>query len=122
MPTTHYVYVNATNNDPFPPHLSDDENHSASTADGDKNMTTDVGPGDTVIWSKSGDITSLDNVFESGNGNDLFSTDPALQANGTWQGVIGTLEGDNIETYSITYTVNGQSHTQDPKISGNPNN
>lgn len=114
-PTTHTITVSATIADPAPPTLSDDEGHNAHTAAGDAAMTTTVGPGDTVIWVKGGNISSLDDIVETA-GTDLFSTNPAKQANGTWQGIVGALASGTEESYSISYTVGGLSHTQDPKL------
>lgn len=115
MPTTHTIYINATIADPFPPHLSDDEGHNASTQEGDKNMTTIIEPGDTIIWRTSGDITSLQEITEAG-GTNLFSTNPAQQADGSWSGVVGNMDS-GIEEYNISYIVdNGMFYTQDPKL------
>jgi hypothetical protein len=112
---THHITVSATVSDPFPPSLSDDEGHLANTATGDDDMTTKVAPGDTVIWQKGENISSLDNIFESA-GNDLFSIDPKQQPDGTWLGIIGSLPPCTEESYSITYKVGGNSYTQDPKL------
>jgi hypothetical protein len=114
-PTTHTITVSATIKDPFPPALSDDEGHSANTQSGDQTFTTLVSPGDIVIWQKGGNISSLDNVFET-SGNDLFSSDPVKQNNGTWKGTIGSLASGTEESYSITYSLGGLSHTQDPRL------
>lgn len=117
----HTVTVSATTANPFPPSLSDDEGHQADTAEGDKNMTTLVGPGDSVTWAKGGNISSLDNVFET-NGVDLFIVDPSQENNGTWIGIVGSLPPGTEEEYSITYTVQGKSYTQDPRLRMNPKN
>lgn len=111
----HTVTVSATTAKPYPPSLSDDEGHQADTEDGDKNMTTLVGPGDVVTWQKGGNISSLDNVFETA-GTDLFIVDPSPGNNGTWVGIVGSMDSGAEEAYSITYTVGGQSHTQDPRL------
>jgi len=115
---THYIYVNATIADPVPPFLSDDEGHTAHSEDDDKNMTTDVGPGDVIIWQASGDITSLEEISYAA-GTNLFVTPPTQQSDGTWRGVIGPNLPDNaIEEYNISYIVNnGMFYTQDPKLS-----
>ena len=112
---THTITVSATIADPFPPALSDDEGHQAHTGVGDAAMTTSVGAGDTVIWVKGGNISSLDGIVETA-GTDLFSTNPAKQPNGTWKGIVGSLPSGTEESYSISYTVGGLSHTQDPKL------
>jgi hypothetical protein len=116
---THYIYVNATLADPYPPALSDDEGHTAHSANDDKNMTTDVGPGDVVIWQATGDITELLDISYTG-GLDLFFQPPIKQPNGTWRGVIGPnpkTPDDTEEEYNISYVVNnGVAYSQDPKI------
>lgn len=111
----HTVTVSATIQNQFPPSLSDDEGHQADTADGDKNMATIVGPGDVITWQKGGNISSLDNVFKSA-GTDLFIVDPSQEMDGTWVGIVGSLPSGTEEAYSITYTIQGNSHTQDPKL------
>ena len=117
----HTITVSATIANPFPPTLADDEGHQANTADGDKNMLTLVGPGDVITWQKGGNISSLDNVFETA-GTDLFIVDPSQENNGTWVGIVGSLPADTEEDYSITYTIQGNSHTQDPKLRMQPRN
>jgi len=111
----HTITVSATIQDQFPPNLSDDEGHQADTADGDKNMVTLVGPGDVITWQKGGNISSLDNVFETA-GTDLFIVDPSQENNGTWVGIVGSLPAGTEEDYSITYTIQNNSYTQDPRI------
>ena len=115
----HTVTVSATIAVPKPPSLSDDEGHQADTEDGDKNMTTLVGPGDVVTWQKGGNISSLDNVFETA-GTDLFIIDPSKENNGTWVGIVGSLPSGAEEAYSITYKVGGKSYTQDPRLRMQP--
>jgi type II secretory pathway pseudopilin PulG len=114
----HTVTVSATIQNQFPPSLSDDEGHQADTADGDKNMATLVGPGDVVTWQKGGNISSLDNVFETG-GTDFFIVNPSQENNGTWVGIVGSLPSGTEEEYSITYTIQGNSYTQDPRLKMN---
>lgn len=116
--TTHTISVSATIADPFPPTLSDDEGHGAHNELGDQNFTTLVNAGDTIIWQKGGNISSLDAITETG-GSDLFSTNPARQPNGTWKGIVGNLPSNTEEDYNIAYTVGGLSHTQDPKLKMN---
>jgi len=118
---THYIYVGATTADPFPPSLSDDENHTAHNAKDDKNFTTDVNPGDIIIWQAVGDVTSLEEIAYK-TGSHLFAQIPTKQNDGTWKGVIGNFanvpKGGLIEEYDISYIVNnGMFYTQDPKLS-----
>ena len=115
----HTIYVNATLADPYPPALSDDEGHNAHNYYDDKNMTTDVSPGDIIIWKAAGDITTLLSVSYTG-GFDLFVQPPTKQADGTWKGIIGTntqTPDDTEEEYEISYIVNhGMAYSQDPKL------
>ncbi len=114
----HTISVSATIARPHPLTISDDQGHLAETDPADAALTTQVYPGDTVIWQKGGDIQSLDNVAEKA-GVDLFSTDPTLQPDGTWQGVIGSLPTGSEELYNIEYTVDGVAQSQDPRLKMN---
>jgi hypothetical protein len=113
--TTHTINISATNDNPTPLVISDDEGHSANTDVGDQNLTTEIEPGDIIVWVKGGDITSIDAITEKA-GTNLFSVDPGPQSNGTWQGTVGDQPSETEESYSITYTVDGAQHTQDPKL------
>ena len=119
----HTIYVNATLADPYPPALSDDEGHTAHSPNDDKNFTTDVGPGDVIIWQATGDITELLDISYTG-GLDLFVQHPIKQPDGTWRGVIGpnaTTPDDTEEEYEISYVVNhGMAYSQDPKLTLRP--
>ncbi|WP_273273549.1 RICIN domain-containing protein [Maribacter polysiphoniae] len=118
-PNIHTVTVSATIANPIPPSLSDDEGHQANTGPGDAAMTTEVGAGDTVKWVKGGNISSLDNVFETA-GTDLFIVDPSQENNGAWVGIVGTMPPGSEEEYNITYKVGGKTYTQDPRIRVKP--
>lgn len=118
---THTITVSATVATPKPPTLSDEKGNVSNTEEGDLNFTTPVGPGDVIMWQKDGNISSLDNVFETG-GKDIFIIDPSKENNGTWVGIVGSMDSGAEEEYSITYKVGGNTFTQDPKIAMNPRN
>ncbi len=122
QPITHTMTVGATTAHPFPPTLTNDQGFTSITEPADKNTTTLVDPGDIMIWKKSEDITELNAITETG-GDDVFSTNPALQPDGTWKGIVGTFPPKNTRDYSITYTVEGAKknpYTQDPRIKIKP--
>ncbi len=115
----HIITVSATHTRPIPLTISDDEGHSANTHAGDAALTTDVKQGDTVTWKFTGDIQSIDGiVYKNGaNSVNLFSTQPAKNADGSWSGVIGASAPDlAIEKYDIHYTLNGVKYIEDPRI------
>lgn len=116
-PTKISLTVGARTATPFPPTLTDDSGFTSISEDGDQNTVTLVSPGNIMIWKKSGDIFKINAITETG-GEDIFSTNPTEQADGSWQGVVGNFPSGNAETYSITYSVNGVSgtFTQDPVI------
>lgn len=115
--TTVYITISATKANPFPPTISDGS-HSANTGPGDTAFVTSVKPGNRVVFQKAGDISSITAITDiSGN---VFSTDPTLQGDGTWLGVIGNYPVSTEETYSITYRLQGKTYTQDPKLQINP--
>ena len=113
-PTVHTLTVGATIAQPFPPTLANDQGFTSITEPADQNTTTFVLPGEVMTWKPSGDITSIDNIIETG-GENVFSVNPTKQKDGSWSGTIGAFSGEE-ETYSIIYTVNGTSYTQDPRI------
>jgi hypothetical protein len=108
------IVVSATSASPFPPTISDGTS-VGSTEEGDENLTTNVGSGYTVVIKMAGDISSINNVYST-NGVNLFSSGPSRQSDGSWSGVIGALPKGTVETYSINYTVGGNTYIQDPKI------
>lgn len=112
---THTLTVGASVAIPFPPTLTNESGFTSITEEADQNTTTVVSPGDIVIWKKSGNISSIDAVTETG-GSDVFSIDPALQPGGTWKATVGTMPSGTVESYSITYTIAGVTYTQDPKL------
>lgn len=111
--TTINIVITATKDNQYPPALSDGNN--TSTGSGDEKFTTVVTGGTVVNFIKAGDITSIDNVFYSGE-NKVFSSGPNQQKDGSWQGVIANLPNGTEEAYTIVYTVAGNQYKQDPKI------
>ncbi len=93
-------------------HLSDNEGHS-----GDGIITTIVGAGDTVIWQQvsNGGITAITNIYPKPGSENIFSTNPAKQTDGRWQGTVAnSISGS--ESYSIDYTIGEISYTDDPEL------
>ena len=114
--------IGATTQNPWPPTLANDSGFASITEDADKNTTTLVSPGDIMIWKMSEDITQINAVTETG-GDDVFSKDPTLQPDGTWQAVVGSFPPGNQQSYSITYTVKGapnNPYVQDPYMKIKP--
>jgi hypothetical protein len=120
--TTHHLTVGAKTANPFPPSLTDDTGFTSITEGADQNTTTIVGPGDTMIWQISGDVSSIVAITDDTLNVNLFSSGPAAMNDGTgrWSGVIGNFPPGTTEAYSITYNVNGapeNPYAQDPKLS-----
>ena len=92
-------------------HLSDSEGHS-----GDGTITTDVDPGDNVTWriDSGANISSIDSIYDK-VANDIFSTDPAKQSDGTWKGTVSN-SASGSESYGIKYTVDGTQYDDDPEL------
>lgn len=112
--TTVTITISATNANPFPPTISDGTN-VASTQMDDDNLTTAVKSGYIIVFKKAGDIGGITGIYETG-GSNVFSTQPTLQPDGTWKGVIGPFPANTIESYGISYTVGAVTYNQDPKI------
>lgn len=115
-PTQISLTIGATAAIPFPPTLTDDSGFTSITEPGDQNTVTLVSPGNIMIWKMSGDITRIIAVVETG-GEDVFSTNPTLQPDGTWQAVVGNFPSGNEQAYSIVYAVRGAAcdcYCQDP--------
>ena len=93
-------------------HLSDSEGHS-----GDGTITTDVQRGQSVQWqiATGAGIDSLDNIYAKEGSQDIFSSDPAKQEDGSWLGTVSDSASGN-ESYSIDYTISGTSYTDDPEL------
>ncbi len=121
-PTKISLTIGATTAIPFPPTLADDSGFTSITETGDQNTITFVSPGNIMIWKKTEDITEINAVTETG-GEDVFSSNPKQQADGTWQAVVGNFPVGNEQSYSITYTVKGapdNPYTQDPVMKIKP--
>lgn len=124
---THTITIYATNDVPSPLTISDDENHSASTKEDDKNLTTNLQDGDTVKWvnGSGSEITSIDAITQGtitwgGRTGKMpaFKADPVKGDDGSWSAIaqIGSSVTDMTIEYSISYTVNRKQYIQDPKL------
>jgi hypothetical protein len=117
-PTKISLTIGATTQIPFPPTLANDSGFTSITEDADKNTVTLVKPGNIMIWKMTEDVIEINAITEN-EGNDVFSTNPAKQSDGTWQAVVGNFPAGNYWDYNIIYTVKGapnNPYTQDPKI------
>ncbi|MEZ4803205.1 MAG: hypothetical protein R2797_10570 [Gelidibacter sp.] len=115
-PTKISLTIGATTDNPYPPTLANDSGFTSITEGGDQNTVTLVSPGNIMIWKMSQDVIQINAITETG-GADVFSTDPTLQSDGTWQAVVGNFPAGNEQSYSITYTVRNapnNPYTQDP--------
>ena len=105
---TEYIYISlvpGTTN----LHLSDNEGH-----EGDGTITTDVSLGDTVTWKISGsEISEITSIYAKPGSQDIFSSDPAKNPDGSWTGTISS-SGSGQETYGIKYKVNSVEYDDDP--------
>lgn len=93
-------------------HLSDNEGHS-----GDGSITTTVNEGDTVVWQlkPKGGITEITNIYPKTGSENIFSTNPTAQPDGSWKGTVAnSISGT--ESYSIDYNIGKDSYTDDPKL------
>jgi len=121
-PTKISLTIGAKTTTPYPPTLTDDKGFTSITEKGDKNTITLVSPGNIMIWKMSGDITKIIAVVETG-GDEVFSTNPALQSDGTWQAIVGNFPSGNEQAYSIVYSVKGapcNCYCQDPVMKIKP--
>ncbi|MDN5205647.1 hypothetical protein QQ008_29960 [Fulvivirgaceae bacterium BMA10] len=93
--------------------LSDSQGHH-----GINDITTDIDPGDTVIWQRTSNshIDDLSDIFAKEGSQCLFvNGGPAKNMDGTWSGVVKqNVTGD--EDYNIQYKVNGTTYLCDPKL------
>lgn len=120
-PTKISLTIGATTQIPYPPTLANDSGFTSITEDADKNTITLVSPGNIMIWKMTEDVIEINAITEN-EGNDVFSTNPTKQSDGTWQAVVGNFPPGNTQSYSITYTVKGieGTFTQDPIMKINP--
>lgn len=118
------IIISATTTNPKPLIIEDKfSGITTSNKDDDTTLTTNVQPYDIVRWVPEGDITSIFSIeLESGSKN-LFIEGPHKDAiDNSWAGVIfPNAQTDKEESYKITYIVNGEKYSQDPKIKINPN-
>jgi len=93
-------------------YLTDNEGHA-----GDGTITTIVREGDTVVWQlkPNGGITAITNIYPKAGSKNIFSTNPAKQPDGSWQGTVANPVSGS-ESYSIDYTIGENSYTDDPEF------
>lgn len=92
-------------------YLSDNEGHT-----GEGTITTDVSPSDTVTWRLSGStISEITSIYVKENSQDVFSTDPAKNTDGSWTGIVSDSATGN-ESYGIKYLIDGTEYDDDPVI------
>lgn len=92
--------------------LTDNQGHSG------KNITTDAGPGDKVIWEilNGSGISEIVSIYCEPGSVDVFSPDPSPQgSSGKWSGTVAdSAKGD--EQYGIKYKVGDTVYDVDPFI------
>ncbi len=118
---THYIAIYATKEQPWPPVIADDEGHTASTEQGDMDLTTDLQSGDVIIWEKSSwegpddnHPNAIVNIYDIEVSNLLvFSEAPEKQQDGSWKATVGEISNETDLKYTIYYDVR---FIQDPKI------
>lgn len=100
--------------------LRDNEGHNP----GNDNITTDVDPGDTVIWEldpNGSNLYSLNGIEKKASSQaDLLTGHPVLQPDGSYKATVThnpNLKGKK-ESYYIKYkiTQDGTILTDDPKL------
>ncbi len=97
-------------------YLTDNEGHS-----GKDNITTNVNPGDTVIWKlvPDGGIDQITGITAKQGSQDIFSVDPApVNPNDPASDWTGTISPDatGSESYSIGYKIGNDPYVDDPKL------
>ncbi|MBL6448023.1 hypothetical protein JMN32_17025 [Fulvivirga sp. 29W222] len=97
--------------------LSDNEGDS-----GDNTITTAVSPGDTVVWElvSGGGIDEIVNIYAKTGSQDIFSSDPTKQSDGSFKGIVSNSATGN-ESYNIAYKINGTEYVDDPELEIQPN-
>tara|TARA_R100000935_G_scaffold8302_2_gene17350 strand:+ start:47867 stop:48241 length:375 start_codon:yes stop_codon:yes gene_type:complete len=109
------ITVSATTALPWPPGLSDGLTSVPIGGANDADFTTEVVPGQQVIFVTAGDIIAITQITESAG--DLFSINPTPENNFT--GTIGPKKAILNSEYTLYYTVKGHEGTvyeQDPKL------
>ncbi len=98
-------------------HLHDTEGH-----DGDQTITTDVKPGEVVIWklAKNSDILEIMNVYKKQESREVFSTKPHQISASEWKGIVADDAKGN-ESYNIQYKyIDDTVFVDDPEIQIRP--
>ena len=94
-------------------HLHDTEGH-----DGDQTITTDVKPGEEVVWklANNSDILEIMNVYKKKDSQNVFSTDPYKISESEWKGIVSQ-ETVGKESYNIQYKyIDDTVIVDDPEI------
>jgi hypothetical protein len=121
---THYIGLYATIKAPDTLKILDDEGNLSGNKEDDKNLTTDVLNGDTIVWKiinlEHNAIATIDKIEI--NSNAYFDPGPTPVGDGTWSAVVNdnsepSIYGDGFSAYTIYYIdKNGDKYSQDPKI------
>lgn len=93
-------------------YLKDSEGHK-----GKDSITTDVNPGDTVVWKlkNNSGIDEITSISAKSTSQDIFSSDPVEQKDGSWKGTVSSTASGS-EDYSIGYKIGGTDYTDDPQL------
>ncbi len=93
-------------------HLSDNQGHS-----GNDTITTNVRRGDTVTWRLTHDsgINEITDIYHKEGSQNIFSSGPAKQADGSWQGIVSDDATGN-ELYNICYKIGQKDCICDPEL------
>jgi len=114
MPKTITITIKATQDQPFPPIISDGTNTSDGTADGDKTFETTVDPGDRIDFVVSTDSDNvISRITSISNNAKIFTNAPGLPSNGNWQATAAATA--DIGSYDISYEIKF-TYKQDPRI------
>jgi len=94
---------------------NDGKKYTNGSSSEDKKFKTKAKDGDTVQWiTADSSITSIDAITPDKANENLFNPVPTSP---NWQGTVNSNKKSGaVESYSITYTAGGSSHTCDPKI------
>ena len=118
----HAIFLYASAADPDTLIVLDDENHLANTDSGLTTLTTEIAPGDILVWALGTNSTAANAIssfslsVKPGNPN-LFIQGPfESNVHWVWAGIVGNMASGTEEAYNIEYVVNGQSYTKDPKL------
>ena len=97
-------------------HLSDNQGHA-----GDNTITTNVRKGDTVHWklAHNSGISELTNIYKKEGSQNIFSTLPTKQADGSFKGIVSD-DATGSEAYNIGYKIGDTEYICDPLLEVQP--